>query len=46
MGTFIAALCGWMPTPLLVLVAGVCAIFTISVILRVIAFILDIIPFL
>lgn len=46
MSQFISMLCGWLPLPLLVIVAGVCAIFVISVILRLIAFILDLIPFL
>ena len=46
MSGVISMLCGWLPAPLLVLVLGVCAIFIISVILRLIAFILDLIPFL
>ncbi len=46
MGAFIATLCGWMPAPLLALVLGVCAIFVIVTILRLVAFILDVIPFL
>lgn len=46
MVSFFLALLSWMPPTLYVISVGVLSIFTIVVILRLIAFILDLIPFL
>ena len=46
MGTIFSLLLGWLPGPLYVVVLGVIAIFGIMVILRIVALILDVIPFL
>lgn len=46
MGKFYVALLGWLPLPLQIICVGVIAIFFIVTILHLIAFILDIIPFL
>lgn len=46
MGRFYVALLGWLPWPLQVVCIGVVAIFMIVTLLHLIAFILDIIPFL
>ena len=44
--SFFVALLGWMPPVLFAISSGVIAIFTIVVILRLISFILNLIPFL
>ena len=44
--SFFLALLSWMPPTLYLISVGVLTIFTLVVILRVIAFILDLIPFL
>jgi len=46
MGTIFSLLLGWLPGPLYVVALGVIAIFGIMVILRIVALILDVIPFL
>lgn len=43
---FFVAMLGWMPPLLFAISAGVIVIFVIVVVLRLIAFILDLIPFL
>ncbi len=40
------ALFGWLPAPLLIIASGVFVVFLILVILRIVALILDVIPFL
>lgn len=44
--SFFAAFLGWLPSPLFEIAVGVVAIFVIVAILRLISFILDLIPFL
>lgn len=44
--SFIASLLTWLPAPLIAVCAGVVVIFFVAVILRVVRFILDVIPFL
>ena len=46
MGTIFSLLLSWLPGPLYVVALGVIAIFGIMVILRIVALILDVIPFL
>lgn len=43
---FVTALLGWLPLPLFLLAAGVVAIFSVVVLLRIISLILDALPFL
>lgn len=43
---FMQALLGWLPPPFFALASGVIAIFTVVVLLRLVALILDVIPFL
>lgn len=46
MSAFFIALFGWMPPLLIIICTGVVAIFFITTLLHLIAFILDVIPFL
>ena len=46
MGAIFSLLLGWLPGPLYIISLGVIAIFGIIVILRIVALILDVIPFL
>lgn len=43
---FVPALLGWLPVSLQLLAAGVIAIFSIVVLLRIVSMVLDVIPFL
>ena len=46
MNTIFTLLLGWLPGPLYIIALGVIAIFGIIVVLRIVALILDVIPFL
>ena len=44
--SLVSSMLGWLPAPLVALCVGVVAIFFLGVLLRLIAFIFDVIPFL